>query len=47
MELINQFIRYCYEQGWIGALYDAIVVVAYLAQMIFLVLYRKNITYPS
>lgn len=42
MELINQFIRYCYDQGWSATIYNTIFAIAYVAQMVFLIIYRKK-----
>jgi len=42
MEWINQVIRYCYERGWSDAIYNSIFAIAYVAQLVFLVVYRKK-----
>jgi len=40
--MINDFLRYCYEQGWSGGIYNSIVIIAFVAQLIFLIFYRKK-----
>lgn len=42
MTMINDFLRFCYEQGWSKGIYDGIVVVAFVAQLIFLIFYREK-----
>lgn len=42
MTLINECIQFCYQQGWSAIIYDAIVVVAFVVQLVFLAFYRKN-----
>lgn len=42
MDWINQIIRYCYDQGWSSPMYNAIVVIAFVAQFAFLAVYRKK-----
>ena len=42
MVWINQIICYCYDQGWSTQIYDAIVAIAFVAQLAFLVFYRKK-----
>jgi prolipoprotein diacylglyceryltransferase len=44
--MINSVLQYCYEQGWSQGIYQGIVIFAFIAQMIFLIFYRKkyNIT---
>lgn len=40
--MISDFLKYCYEQGWSNTIYDGIVIFAFVAQMVFLVFYRKK-----
>ena len=40
--MINDLIRYCYEQGWSNTIYQSIVMIAFVVQMIFLIFYRKK-----
>jgi prolipoprotein diacylglyceryltransferase len=40
--MINNFLRFCYEQGWSDDIYSGIVIFAFVAQMVFLIFYRKK-----
>ena len=40
--MINDLLRYCYEQGWSDTIYDSIVIIAFVVQLIFLVFYREK-----
>ena len=44
--MINDFLKFCYEQGWSNTIYSSVVIIAFVAQMVFLLFYRKkyNIT---
>ena len=40
--MINDFLKFCYEQGWSEGIYSSIVVIAFVAQLLFLIFYRKK-----
>lgn len=42
ISMINDLIRFCYEQGWSNKIYSSIVIIAFIAQMVFLIFYRKK-----
>lgn len=42
MSLINNFIQYCYEQGWSQTIYSSIIIVNYVVQFVFLMFYCKH-----
>ena len=46
MEWINQIIRYCYDQGWGGEIYDVVVIIAFATQFAFLLIYREKYGIP-
>ena len=40
--MINNMLRFCYEQGWSGGIYNSIVIIAFVVQLVFLAFYRKK-----
>ena len=40
--MINDLLKFCYEQGWSDKIYSSIVIIAFIAQMVFLIFYRKK-----
>ena len=40
--MINDLLRFCYDQGWSGTIYSSIVAVAFVIQLVFLIFYRKQ-----
>ena len=40
--MINDLLKFCYEQGWSDGIYSSIVIIAFVAQLIFLIFYRKK-----
>lgn len=40
--MINDLLRFCYEKGWSDDIYNSIVIIAFAAQMLFLIFYRKK-----
>lgn len=42
MTVINEFLHYCWEQGWSSSIYDGIVIAAFMIQTVFLIVYRKK-----
>ena len=42
MTAINELIRFCYDRGWSQTLYLSVVLVNYLIQIVFLLIYRKK-----
>lgn len=40
--MINDFLKLCYERGWSGSIYNSIVIIAFVVQLIFLLFYRKK-----
>ena len=42
ISMINDLLKFCYEKGWSDSIYDGIVIVAFVVQLIFLIFYRKK-----
>ena len=40
--MINDILRFCYDQGWSDNIYSSIVIIAFVVQMLFLIFYRKK-----
>lgn len=40
--MINDLLRFCYEKGWSDDIYSGVVIFAFVAQLIFLIFYRKK-----
>ena len=40
--MINDFLRFCDERDWSEGIYNSIVIVAFVIQLIFLIFYRKK-----
>lgn len=40
--MINDLLRFCYEKGWSDDIYSGVVIFAFVAQLVFLIFYRKK-----